>query len=112
VAVTGLPAGRGVAGAALSDSIQGFWVFRANDRVAFSSDPYPRPLVVRRGPDPTQADLFFPPYRDEARATMTLRLLFDDGTTSIASFPGGPCDLGLRAPRPTPAPSSPGPGTT
>lgn len=102
IALSGLPAGRSIAAAALSDAVRGFWVFRANDRVAFTSDPDARPLVLRRGPDPTQADLFFPPYRDETRATMTLRLLWDDGTTAIASFPGGPCDLGLRAPRPDP----------
>ncbi|HEX8200793.1 MAG TPA: hypothetical protein VF590_09915, partial [Isosphaeraceae bacterium] len=100
ISLSGLPAGRGVAAAALSDSIRGFWSYRASDRVPEFIEPYPRPLAFRRGTSPTRAELFFPPYRDEAGATLTLRLVFDDGTTAVTQVSGGPCDLGLRAPRP------------
>jgi hypothetical protein len=98
VALEGLPRGRTVAAAALSDAIRGFWMYKSGDRVAFTDDPFAAPLAWRKGSDPSKADLFFPPYRDESGTTMTLRLKLDDGKTVLAQFPGGACDPARKAP--------------
>jgi len=96
VTIDGLPRVP-VAAAALSGASGGLWVARLNDRIPFETGPDPIPLSFVRGADPTRADLRFPPLRDESGTNMTLRLLFEDGRTAIASIPGGKCDPGLRA---------------
>lgn len=98
VALTGLPATRPIAAAVLSDSVRGVWAFRAGDRPALDVEEGAAPLGFRRGAARSTADLFFAPIRDESNATMTLRLVFQDGESAVASFAGGPCAPSLRAP--------------
>jgi hypothetical protein len=92
VALAGLPTGRVIAAAVLSDAIRGLWVYRSSDRFKLDPEPGESPLVLRRGADRGHADLFFPPYRDESGTTLTLRLIFADGDMAIAQIAGGACD--------------------
>jgi len=100
VAVTGLPAALSIVGAVLTDSVHGTWIFKSKDGVSIPTDPTALPLVVKVGAGGRSADLFFAPYRDESKATLTLRLIAADGRSLLARFPGGGCDLGRRAPQP------------
>src|SRR5262249_54810404 len=70
VALSGLSTKKMLEAAVLSDSVRGLWVFRTSARVKLEAMPGERPLVMRRGTDPSQADLFFAPYRDERGATL------------------------------------------
>jgi hypothetical protein len=100
VAVSGLPAGRSIVAAALTDGVAGSWSFASakNTNVAFTTDPNAAPLTVNQGG--TSANLAFAPVRSEAGTPLTLRLLLDDGTTVATQFPGGAADPGLIAPLP------------
>jgi hypothetical protein len=100
VAVSGLPAGRSIVAAALTDGVAGSWSF-ANVNAAtgsFIPDPNAAPLTVAQGGG--SANLSFAPVRSEAGTTLTLRLLLDDGTTVATQFAGGAADPGLVAPLP------------
>jgi hypothetical protein len=102
VRLSGLARTLSPATAVLTDSVRGTWVYRSNDRV---KPPVPEgdvtgPLALRPGSDRGTLDLFFAPYRDETGATLTLRLIGQDGRLSVFRFPGGACDLSRRAPRP------------
>jgi hypothetical protein len=93
VAVSGIPAGRRVVSAVLSDQDGIEWSY------ASPANPDDPPLGFRAtAADPSRADLSFPPARDETGATLTLRLVLDDGSTVAAQFAGGAVDLGRRAP--------------
>ena len=60
-----------------------------------------QPLVFQLDPsDPTQAGRRLSPVRNEMQATMTLRLVLDNGTDLVTRSPGGRADPGLRAPEP------------
>lgn len=109
VALSGLPA-RPIAHAVLSDSVRGVWAFRGGDRPALGVEEGAAPLAFRRAAGRSTADLYFAPIRDEAKATMTLRLVYQDGESAVATFAGGPCDPTLRAPSadPTEAVAKPG----
>ncbi len=100
VALNGLPAGRSIVAATLSGPNHDSWVYRGSGQSSYYADPYADPLVVRASANPGQADVFFLPDRDETGATMTLRLVFDDGSMAVVSFAGGAADLGLLAPGP------------
>ena len=97
IALEKLPAGKAIVAAALGDSVRGTWAWKASDRIEFWSEPFGRPLTIRRL-DKTRAELRFPPTRDETGATLTLRLVFDDGKGAVIPVPGGPCDPGRRSP--------------
>jgi hypothetical protein len=97
IALEGLPSGRTIVAAALSDAVRGCWVDRSSDRIPFDAGPDPGPLTFCRT-SPTTAELSFAPERDETGTTMTLRLLFEDGKQAFAQFPGGSCDPDRRAP--------------
>lgn len=98
IVLDGLPRDRVVAALALSDPVGTCWAHRASERVAFQPEPYSEPLAFHRHPtSPGRADLFLPPVRDESGGTMTLRLVFGDGTAGVVRFPGGACDPGRRA---------------
>jgi hypothetical protein len=97
VAVSGLPATR-IVGAVLTDAVRGAWIYRANEHVAIPPDPVAEPLVMKAGRG--AAELFFAPYRDESKESLTLRLIASDGRSLVARFPGGSCDLSRRARRP------------
>ncbi len=91
VALEGLPPGR-IVGVDLSDGDSGVWSTRERGAI-----PDALPLTFRKGTAQGHADLGFPPVRDESGATMTLRLLFADGRSAVASFSGGVCDPSLRS---------------
>jgi hypothetical protein len=93
VALDGLPASGRAVSAFLSDGIVGAWSDKPVEGETL-------PLTVHRGADPSKAEILFPPIRDETGATMTLRLVFADGRSAVASFPGGACDPTLRSPAP------------
>ena len=103
VAVTGLPASSSIVGGVLTDAVRGTWIYRANDRVAIPDEPSALPLVIKPRSDGKAADLFFAPYRDESKETMTLRLIAADGRNLLVRFPGQSCDLARMAPRPEPS---------
>jgi hypothetical protein len=103
VSLAKVPANRVLAAAVLSDSVSGLWVHRTSPKVSLDLGPGERPLNFRRGRDRAQADLFFTPDRDETGASMTLRLLFQDGESAVTQFHGGACD---------PARGQPGPAAT
>ncbi len=97
VAVDGLPAGRPIVAAALSDGVVGTWVFRPGDKAKIDAGAYFDRLNVRPS-GPSRLDLAFPPARDEAGATMTLRLVDASGREELVRFPGGAADPEARAP--------------
>ena len=103
VALSGLGALPELAGAVLTDSVHGAWVYQApgDDRVKSSAEwGDAEPLAIRPGTAPGSLDLFFPPYRDEADDEFTLRLVSRSGQSLVARFTGGPRDHLLRAPAP------------
>jgi len=111
VALDGLPAGRKVVAATLSDGIAGSWVYRSAGQSTYYADPSALPLAVAASrKNPAKADLDFPPIRNESGATMTLRLLLDDGTSTVTTFAGGFSDPGLRSPSPAPSTVAAHPG--
>ena len=100
VALTGLPAGRTVVAATISDEAGGAWAYRAGNPTIPAADPNAQPLAVNQAAGAMAADLFFAPIRDESGATLTARLTLSDGTTVAARFPGGPANVDLRSPTP------------
>lgn len=110
VSLEGIPPGP-VVGAALSDAVGGSWVFKARGDVVVDAATYPLPLDYRPGASPNQAEISFPPIRDESGSILTLRLLYADGRQVVARLPGGPADPALRAgpgPEPSSTPARPG----
>jgi hypothetical protein len=103
VSVSGLPASLTIVGAVLTDAVRGTWIYKSIDRVAIPADPDALPLVVKLRSDRKSADLFFPPYRDLGKETLTLRLIAANGGDWLVRFPGGSCDLGRRARQPEPS---------
>lgn len=102
--LSGLAGLQPIAGAVLTDSVRGSWVFRADRPAgrAFHADDPSSPLVFQPGADGSDAaDLYFAPDRDETGAKMTLRLIGDDGGMAVARFQGGRSDPGRRQPRPS-----------
>jgi hypothetical protein len=102
VALDGLPRGRAIVAAVLSNPARGCWAYPASGDRA--------PLSLRRDPDATRADLHFAPERDESGGTMTLRLEFADGRSAVARFAGGACDVGRRGPGRGPGAATARPG--
>jgi hypothetical protein len=100
VVISGVPGTSTIKGAVLSDSVQGAWIYRGSDRLRLPADPLAEPLLVSIRPDQKSLDLFFAPCRDEAKETMTLRLIAADGQSSLVRFPGGAWDPSLLAPGP------------
>jgi hypothetical protein len=100
VVISGLPASWRWVAAELNDSVIGAWMYRESDRIVLPADPWAASLVVKLRSDRHEADLFFTPYRDEANATFTLRLIAADGRNLLVRFPGERCDISRTAPRP------------
>lgn len=98
LAVSGLPAGRAVVGATLSNQAGSAWSFRPGGASTFYVGAYVYTLGFRRAADPTRADLSFGPVRDETGSTLTLRLALDDGTMAVVPIAGAAADPGKRAP--------------
>lgn len=93
LSLQGLATNPKIVAAVMSGGARGTWFLKAGDHVPIEPEPYARPLAFARNrTDPTRADLYFAPLRDESDATMTLRLAFADGTLSVVQFRGGACD--------------------
>lgn len=98
VSLTGLPAGRTVVAAVLTDEAGLSWAYQAPGAPAPFTDPFPGALGVRV--TGSRAEITFPPRRDESGSALTLRLNLDDGTIAVVPIAGGAADLSLRAARP------------
>ena len=81
VHLSGLSRTPSIAAAVLTDAVHGSWVYRANDRVKsiVPQGGLTGPLAIRPGSAHGSLDLFFAPYRDESRTTLTLRLIDLEG---------------------------------
>jgi len=96
VRLSGLPVGRPVVTAVLSDSVCGVWAYRAASAATLDGEGDAAPLGFRvKG---ANAEMDFAPLRDESKASLTLRLIYADGESSVATIPGGACDPFARAP--------------
>lgn len=99
VTVSGLPLGRSVVSATLSDEARANWSYQAAPGSGGWLDPFTRPLSFRRSTtDLSLADVGFSPNRDESGGTLTLRVVLDDGSVHAVRFAGGAVDLGKLAP--------------
>ncbi|WP_169976648.1 KOW domain-containing RNA-binding protein [Tautonia rosea] len=82
--------------AVLSDGVTGVWVFEASGAGGSSKMPFVgdrrRRLDVRRGSRPGSMLLSFVPYRDLDGVEMSLRLIDEDGQSSLIRFAGQSCD--------------------
>jgi len=96
LAISGLPAGRTVVAAAVSDPVRGLWTYKSADGAGVYFDSWSNPLAVRVSG--TTATFAFPPNRNENRSTLTARVVFDDGSMAIAQVVAGPTDPGLLSP--------------
>ena len=116
VSLSGLGRTPAIAAAVLTDSVRGTWVYRGerSRQARRAHGRRHRPArASSRARIAARSTLFFAPYRDEAKATMTLRLIEQDGRMTVARFPGGACDPGRRSRRARRRPGSrPGPATT
>jgi hypothetical protein len=97
VELSGLDREHAEAVLALSNSARRAWSYRLRSQGDFTPEPYALPLLYRRRPDREQADLWFPPDRDEQGGFLTVRLALLNGSSTLVRIPGGPCDPGLRA---------------
>ena len=75
--------------AVLSDQAGSTWVYG-------SPSPYTGTSPLSMSYDPGTGVFSFPPVRDEGSATLTLRLLFVDGTQAVARFAGTTSDPNRR----------------
>ena len=110
VALSGLPAGRKVVAALLNDPTRIDWSYAASGTAQL--DPSGLSLAFRpSATDPTKADIYFSPIRNESGANLTLRLVLDDGTMLATSFAAtSPSDPGLRSPAPASSSITANPG--
>jgi hypothetical protein len=97
--VSGLPADRRIVAAVVTGGASTSWVYRTTEGQSVYTDDWARPLSLVRS-DATTADLGFVPIRDESGATITVRLVFDDGSEALAETLGAAVDFNLRAPGP------------
>jgi hypothetical protein len=95
-----------VAQAILSDEAGGIWVYSATGTFPYTDGYY---YFTPQGAGNLGAGLTmtynsatgafaFPPYRNESGANLTLRLVFNDGSQSVAQFAGATSNVNLRAP--------------
>lgn len=99
LAVSGLPAGRNVVSATLSDQAGLDWSYSATPGGTLAV-PGPSSLAFARDVDPSRAEVGFAPGRSEVGATLTMVLTLDDGSRIAAHLIGGAADPGLRQPGP------------
>ncbi|QDV33600.1 hypothetical protein [Tautonia plasticadhaerens] len=80
-------------GAVLSDGVSGAWAFDGSggEPLPFVGDRT-RPLGLAEGPRAGTLLLTFSPYRPLDGEELTLRLIDEDGASSIVRVAGGPCD--------------------
>lgn len=101
LAVSGVPAGRSVVSAVVSNQAGTAWFYAKPGSGITSPDPSARPLGLRAGADATKLDLGFAPVRDENGATLTVRLVLDDGSNLAVPLTGGSSNPGLRVAGPS-----------
>ncbi len=99
LALDGLPAGRRVVGAVLTDVAGTSWVDQLDPSTTLHTDPGSD--AARVSPDERQrhhrrSELPARPRRVRRRL-MTVRLVFDDGSIALAEVAGQAADLGRRA---------------
>lgn len=97
----GIPVGRSVVSATLSNAFGTAWSYVKPGSGVVSADPYARSLGFRPSSDPTRADLGFAPVRNESGGTLTLQVRLDDGTILATRVVGGASDPELRASKPS-----------
>ncbi len=101
VRIEGLSGGK-LTAVALSDSVGGIWTYTSGVAPPLYVPPAgeeiqpPLPLDLRTARGSHTADLFFPPFRNEASTRMTLRLIYAEGPSVVTQFAGGECDPYLR----------------
>jgi hypothetical protein len=101
VTLSGISVGRAVVAAEVSDEYGGAWDYAATPATPFHGEAYAMPLAFARASNHSpNADIAFPPFRDETGSNLTVRLVYDDGTTAVTQFTGGYADVGLRSPNP------------
>jgi hypothetical protein len=98
VTLAGIPAGRTVIAAMVSDVAGGSWAWRGAGGSSAYVDPLVSPLAFRPTGNGSTGDLYFPPIRDESGTSLTARLTFDDGSIALATVTGGTADIGRRSP--------------
>ena len=96
LSLSGIPSGRTVVSASLNDPTGSTWVYLRPNSGATTAEPSAMSLGFRVGSDPTKADITFPPNRNEAGATLTVRLVLDDGTILATRVTSGATDPGQR----------------
>lgn len=88
------PPGRSIVAAVLTNASGRDWVYRGPSAPAdLHVDPYSMAMDFVAEP-PGAWSLAFPPLRNETGTTLTLRLLYDDGTIGLATVAGGVADPG------------------
>jgi hypothetical protein len=97
VEVSGLPADRQIGAVAISDPAGIVWSAHVDPKVPYVAPAWSRPLRVVRQADPSRVDLLLSPVRNETGATLSLRIVYDDGTTAMADLEGGAAEVWRRA---------------
>ena len=97
LALSGLPGGRTVVSATLSDQSLADWSYARPGSGVTAADPSSGGLAFQVRSDPTKADVTFQPVVNETGSTLTLVLTLDNGTVLASRVAGGACDPGLRA---------------
>ena len=99
LAIEGLEPGRKITAAALGDGVVGAWVTADAGSVWPGLKDFGERLTIVPQPQrPGTVELEFAPCRDEAGATMTLRLRDDRDRDAVVTFAGQSCDVDRRAP--------------
>lgn len=93
IELTGIPANAEIVAATLGDAADSIWSAKTSGNSSVYEYPYSRRLTFVRKPGGASADLYFPPYRDESAAKMTIRLAYSDGSLGVCQFQGGKIDI-------------------
>jgi hypothetical protein len=90
VALSGLPSGKAIDSIVLNNSTSFSWVYQAPGASAptnVSDGTFQLTYVASS--DPTKANLYFAPNRNEAGSNLSVRINFHGGTTAFVTFAGG-----------------------
>ena len=98
VSASGIPSGRTVVSATLSDEAGIDWTYLAPGFGLTAADPDAQPLGLVASSN--HLDLSFAPVRSEAGSVLTLLVRLDNGSLLATHLSGGFADPGLREPQP------------
>ncbi len=98
LSLTGIPAGRTVLSATVSDTSNFDWTYTKPGSNAPAADPLAWGMAFQAGSNSTTGQLSFAPVVNETGATLTVVLTLDDGTILASHVSGGTCDPGLITP--------------